>query len=310
MVREVIKVDFQPLLETVKSIKDIPDAVCDEFENTFRSSISSIDFKYLVNGSIPQQIINNCLTSSFEAAANYAYNDHAVTGNLRMLEISAMLWNPILAKMFQLVATSVTINITEKSEKISTDLPKRTKKSSSPKPTAPVELPPDQVEGIRKRLRAVALTKPHLYQTPFHSHVKCNTPNCEFCKQMFVKLNITKCEGHKRCCTVGWYPHVGPSLWQMLRKRHANNSSSSVKLQPCKSNEIRALESEVGQSSPVTEAAEPTTYDRSGSVTPVPSEVSTSSKRSASPFDWNDDIETYYLNRKRAARSSLSTVDE
>lgn len=311
--------DFKPLLEAVRSIPGQEDVIIQEFENTFRSCVSAVDMHLLLTGNIPQNVIDNALISALQTAADFCLNSYSVTSNLKYRDIANMLWNPISASLFKTIA-QVQVTVSSDVKKVSTSptavpaLPKNQKKEPKSKPRDPVRLPKDQVEGIRRRLASVALTRRHLYSmTGGHPHVKCTTPNCSFCSTLFNTLNITRCEGHKRCCSAGWYPHIGVPLWNMLRAKHQSGSKNTVRAQPCKPHEIPALQdgSPVIPSSMDTiveeSAIEDTTAEEQQAYTrPTSPAFSVASQPSLS---WAESVEEYYLSRKRLKRSTSVPPD-
>lgn len=219
-----------------------------------------------------------------------------------------MLWNPITATMFRVIADGLKPLVHAKSSVVQPSASVRTKESkpkSPPKPVGDVDM-----EEIRRRIKGVALTKPHLYATPGHPFIKCDKARCRFCQHLFENLNITRCEGHKRCTSVGWYPHVGAPLWQMVRKRHATHDQSTIKPKECKVGEIPALAKAVGTSpvSPMDDSGSrcSTACENEGSVTPTPSSPRSpqSTPKRSLPLSWADDVEEYYLS-KRYAKQEL-----
>jgi len=294
-------VDFYPLLEALQSIKGINDTIIKEFENDFRSNISSVDFKYLTTGNIPQNILQNCITSSLQHTAEFCLQHYEATGDLEYFKFSHMIWNPIIAKMFSVITVSIPRSVKTSSatvEKKSSDkITSASKRKADPRVVKPVPVEIDE-EDIRRRLNGVVLTKPHLFETPAHKHVQCMKQNCGFCKHLFTHINVTRCEGHKRCTSIGWYPHVGPALWQMVRKRHAADLPCIIKIKECNVGEIPALASAVVNGSPEQQS--------SRASPPMVSEVDYSSSVEANspkrsyPTDlrWDEDMSEYYLRKK------------
>lgn len=312
--------DFKPLLEAVRSIPGQEDTIVTEFENTFRSCVSSVDINLLLTGNIPQNVIHNSLISALQAAADYCLNAYSVTSQLKYRDIAHMLWNPVTATLFKTIANvQVTVSSEEKKQQSSQKssdmkpaLPKNQKSKSKPS-RDPIDLSEQQIEGIRKRLQSVALTRKHLYaMTGGHPHVKCNTPDCSFCSTLFNNLNITRCEGHKRCCSTGWYPHIGVPLWNMVRVQHSSGRKNTIRVRPCKPYEIPALQ--VGspvKTSPMESIAEETaiedcTAEDRDYVSPASPAASVASVPS---LRWSESVEEYYLSRKRLKRSTSVPPD-
>lgn len=296
-------VDFLPILEALRSIPNIQDSIIQYFEDTFRSNYSSLDLSLLLNGHVPQSQISTLLTSTLEQTAQHSLDLFDQTKDQKYSDIANMLWNPLTATLFKVVSTSA---VTVKEEKPAVRLPKANVSKVKPVQN-PVSLPETQIESIKLRLKDIRLQKTHLYQTPGHTHVKCEKPNCEFCLHLFNNLNITKCEGHKRCATVGWYPHVGPALWQMLRKKHSNGVKPTIQPKLCKPYEIPALTVDEGVTLPVSPMdSEFQSHDEDSSFsTPVPSPL----RRPRSPSwadDMPEDLELHYLNRRKVKPASTT----
>lgn len=308
--------DFYNLIPALKSIRDIPETLLEEFEDCYRSTISSVDIKHLTSGIIPKHILSTSLTSTLETVSQSALNMYESTRDPRLLEISAMLWNPLLAAMFKMTSTetpSRSFVRAASSESTSPRAPKpkaQTPNRSTPPP--PVKMGPAQVDGLRKRLKNIMTSKTSLYATPAHAFIKCVKTDCEFCRSLFTTLNITRCEGHKKCCSIGWYPHIGLPLWKMTKKRHDQNLPFNLSMKPCKEHEIPAI----GNPAPQDVAtdvipscgigspdycSDNMAYDDESPTRPQsPPGVLSSTKRS-----WSrevDDVEALYL-RMRAAKA-------
>lgn len=298
--------DYDPILESIKSIRGIPNTFVLEFEANFRSNLSSVDLKYLTSGSIPSHVLKNCVTSSLEHVANMAYNEYAATSDIKLLEISAMLWNPITASLFRIIPDSRTEfrkDMGRSSVKTKTH-GTRPKAYVKTKPE-PVNLTAIQIEGLRKRLRAVTTNRSQLYATPAHSYIKCLKPNCEFCTSVYNTLNITQCQGHKKCCSAGWYPHIGPSLWKMLKKRHDSGLPVLLTAKTCKPHEIPALEEAKVSSqdddaiSVCSERSGSTTLSASSSSNTITSCRSVKRTNVQKLLDEGMDIESIFLHGKK-----------
>lgn len=61
-----------------------------------------------------------------------------------------------------------------------------------------------------------------LYSVRAQKYVKCDKVDCEFCKSMYQNMDLTACSvfGHTNCNSVGYFPHVGISMWKTLRRQH------------------------------------------------------------------------------------------
>lgn len=173
------------------------------------------------------------------------------------------------------------------------------------------------VKTVHERLKGLILTKPFPFRNTAHTHIKCNVPNCAFCKDLFKQVNLTKCEGHKPCSNTGFYPHVGSALWAMVKSKHAKGVPCKLKSKACKQNELPALEQykPVGLD-PVVEMDESSTHSY---VSDTPSadngegSIRSTSKRQWSgsqwsiqtvhgPLNWADDVEDMYHQLKAKKR--------
>jgi hypothetical protein len=296
-------VNFNNLLEAVKNTPGITTQVVEFFETTFRSGISGLDISLLLDGNIPKKTISNLLESSLVATAQFCLDLHEQLHEQKFKDIANMLWSPLTAMLLK----DSTLEPCHSCEAPPTKkVAKKEKKIS-----APVSLTETQIASIRGRLRDISKTKTHLYQTSGHSHVKCDVPKCEFCYALFTCLNITRCEGHKRCSTVGWYPHVGPSLWQMLKKKHARHEPHRLSVKPCKPNELPGLSvgTEELQSATTVEDMDSQSNGSTPTATPPPSPRSLpqqSPSRRIRDVDWNTlDLEQVYLDQHKRARVDL-----
>lgn len=300
-------VDFYPLLEALRSISGINDTIIMEFENDFRSNISSVDFKHLTTGSIPSSILHTCITSSLQHTADYCLRRYEATNDLEMFKLAHMIWNPITATLLTIKNTPVKLPDKKPRQDKSSDTSSASgTRKADKRNVMPIDASLD-VSDIRRRLNGVVLTKPHLFETPAHRHVQCTKQNCGFCKHLFTHVNITRCEGHKRCTSVGWYPHIGTALWNMVRKRHASNQTCIIKLQDCKVGEIPALAA-VDPVTPERRSREPSESMDECTVHSPGSGTAASPKRSF-PTDmrWDEDVSEYYLRKRQALSRSPTT---
>lgn len=259
----------------------------------------------LLDGNIPQQIINNLLTTSLESTAQFCLDLFERNSEAKFKSIADMLWNPITACLFKVAASKVTM----RKETILSRLPRKAEQRLKPA-KLPVSLPDGEIASIRHKLNDIKLTRSVLYDTPGHPHVKCVTPSCKICQCLFTNLNITKCEGHKRCSKVGWYPHVGPSLWQMIRKKHAENRDVGILPKSCKAHEIPALASvDICRSQTDSDSMQDDVLSNDGSTASYASTL----KRNRSPLPdgpWIDDVEAYYLSRIQKKTKSSPEIED
>lgn len=76
--------------------------------------------------------------------------------------------------------------------------------------------------AILQQLTTVMISG-NLYQNDGHKFINCkHGRNCQFCRDMFKHISISACSirKHDQCTDLGWYPHVGPELWQLLKAKH------------------------------------------------------------------------------------------
>lgn len=298
-----------PLLEGVKIVLQPHEELNTHFEETLRSSISACDLSQLLSQKVPFKTIVNSFSSALQSTSESALIEFERTQEPKFRSIADQLWNPLIASMLRCVVPSPVVAAQSRPSP-----PTVPEKSKSPKPKdlkrnspAP-KLEPDSLSRLQEKLRAVALTRDYLYRTPFHSHVKCGRPRCRFCRHMFFNLNITRCEGHKPCCSVGWYPHFGPGLWSVLRRRHNSDETCRIAPKDCNAHELPALGqapvddfvgSEVPSTSPVSVRA------MEHSATPSPRPTSPSyrpEEEPPAPLDWAEDVEQYVARRLLAKR--------
>lgn len=300
--------DYGHILDALRLIPDMPEFLILEFENNFRSNLSSIDLKVLASGNIPKITIHNCLISSLQHISSIARTEYERSQDIKFLKLDVTLWNPLTASMFQQLV-NITVKAMPSQQSLEDHKMQKNKKHSKPVPL-PVNPTEDEQSDIRKRLKAVIITKPTLYSTPYHGHVKCTVPKCEACHSLFMSLNITRCDGHKKCCSVGWYPHVGPSLWKMLKKRHSTGKPMNIAVKVCKSHEIPSLAgNQTKQSSGCIDDDQISICSERSDNTMVTDSVSTQSAASEPPSPkraWCDDVEAMYLSKRVSRDTSFA----
>lgn len=295
--------DINSLLESVKVTTRNYSFLFEHFDSNLRDVISSCALQDLVNSTIPRQTISNALISSLESTSQLALEEAARLQKSDLETISAQLWNPLVASLVKMLMVDL------KSEKIISS-PKQTNKQRKDVPkVAPkaVKLPaPAEADRIRSSLKAVALTRTRLYANT--AHITCERDNCAFCKHLFMNVNITKCEGHKKCSASGWYPHVGKSLWSMLKAKHNALVPCKLRPQACKSSELPALQSESKTGSVGTsEQVEDIEFDDASSTHSQESVCTVRSAQSVPPIlSWADDVEDQFrmVKRKRQPGSA------
>lgn len=113
----------------------------------------------------------------------------------------------------------------------SPDVPvNHTDKASSPPPRTPTDAV--VVDRIYRVVAQRLNDSVCLYDTRCHKYVKCERVDCEFCRSMYTNLELTQCSmfGHPNCNSVGYFPHIGITMWKMLRKQHDAGSPFVPKL--------------------------------------------------------------------------------
>jgi len=223
--------DYNKIAKTLSSVTNGNKQILTVFEHTFRENVSSLDLQILASGSIPSNIISNCIASALQKAA-------AEADTLSLPIVSAQIWNPLTAVLLQ---DSITKPQSEKS-KTANPKPLLKEKTSSKKTSDNVstDISTDDVSRIRKALQC---TQPAsgIYNNIYHSHISCVKPDCKFCYDLYRQINITKCIGHKPCHNSGYYPHVGKTLWKMIKGRHNRGDKCDIKETKCKPGQILAL---------------------------------------------------------------------
>lgn len=302
--------DYNTIRNTVEVVVGSYTFLLQEFESTIRDVISSIDIQLLLTNSIPASTIQNSISSALSHVSNRALEEYDRTQNLEFRSIADKLWNP-LTSLFSSLAIKEVVAAPSTSSTGS-------RKSDKPKTkrlVQPVSADVDK-KMVRSRLRAVLLSKTLLFRTPGHPHVKCDTIRCEFCRTLFLTLNITKCVGHKACHSTGYYPHIGTALWSMTKSRHAKGLSCKVRSKACGPHEIEALNTEDPIDSESSQHDDELRLEEDdvlgqlpGSKRPrVVSPVSVRSEPCAY-LDWSVDVETMYETRRERAKSESRTVD-
>lgn len=286
---------FNSLLDSIKLVVRQHTFLFEHFENEFRNVVSSCALQDLVCSTIPKKTIHNALISSLESTSRLALEESARLQISDLNTISEQLWNPLTASLIKMLINDVPLRLEKDT---STKKVKKQDKTVSKALPKTVTLPgPVETEKIRSALKAVALTRTRLYENT--SHIQCDRDNCGFCRHMFNNVNITRCEGHKRCCASGWYPHVGKPLWSMLKAKHAALVPCKLKPQACKSSELPALQT----TTPVAGTSanfEDVEFDDVSSHHSNESVCTVRSTQSVplATMSWAEDVEDFYLKRK------------
>jgi len=67
----------------------------------------------------------------------------------------------------------------------------------------------------------------------FKGCVTCTTPKCDTCKHHAMQMPLTKCVSIKDhaltpCHSSGWYPHVLPRFWGLIRQAHKQKAATAI----------------------------------------------------------------------------------
>lgn len=223
--------DYQKIAKTLLTVTNGNAQIQNVFESTFRENVASLDLQILASGSIPHNIISNCIASALQKAANEA-------NTLALSTVSAQIWNPLTAILLRESARPVPVPLKSKFASSNTKREKITLAKASDTVSDNISK-----DDIRKIHLALQQNKPTsgIYNNSFHSHISCVKPQCQFCMDLFQQVNISKCVGHKPCHASGHYPHVGKTLWKMIKGRHDRGDQCKLKDQICKKGYLPSL---------------------------------------------------------------------
>lgn len=225
--------DYKKVERSISAIIGDKEQILTVFEHSFRDTISGLDMQILASGNIPSKIISTCIANALQAASKEA-------NALGCSSIAVQLWNPLTACLVQQVAAPTSTFTLSKPPTL--EKPSSTKKvvvkGKSASKDKPVE--PEFAEKIRCTLKLNKKSS-GFFNNAYHNHVSCVKPDCQFCCNLYQQVNITKCSGHKACHPCGYYPHVGKTLWKILKGRHDKGESCKLKNKPCSTSEIQNL---------------------------------------------------------------------
>jgi hypothetical protein len=267
---------YKQVLNTVVAITSPYPNIRNEFETSFRNTFSSLDINVLLSGTVPAHITPNLIAEALQRSSALALELHSQTGDAQYQRVSFELWNPLVRELLKVISKHSCTIVPEK----------RTMKKSVKNLTlvnAFEALSTDEVKEdlVVKELLQVGKSSVLPFNTPFHKHIMCKRESCKFCRELFYTVNLTRCVGHRKCTQIGFYPHVGPSLWNIVRSRHKKDTPLLLKERPLRPGEIKALRHHL-----VMPSSSKTILDIAGETTksmaPVP------------PLDWNllSDIES------------------
>lgn len=268
------------------------------FDQRVRDNLINTDIQLLLSNAIPSATRQNAITSALQQVAEHALLTAERESQPEMKEIADKLWNPMVAMLadaaFALPSPKIVKHTVE-----DTPIGKKL-----PKAVGPPLAPGLDVVQVHKRLRACLQTRPHLYQTPAHPHIKCETRNCPFCVKLFRTINLTKCAGHKACSTSGFYPHIGVALWSMLKKDHHAGSVPRLRERLPREHELPCL----SEDPPTVETSMETHAETSSTRTAqrkrpcystIPEEDDMEDDEN-NP-SWAESVESYFRRRQRAS---------
>lgn len=103
---------------------------------------------------------------------------------------------------------------------------------------------------MNRRAPSVVRDKVKVNLIPFEhqKHVKCSTPNCTFCVDLWNHLPLSQCSSvvshaNKSCNDLGWYKHVTPSVWGKLVAAHKRGEAFDPESLPLSRREVSSVES-------------------------------------------------------------------
>lgn len=216
------------------------DELLNQFDSSYRSAISSLDMQTLMDGLIPQRTLLNILANSLKITSHKALEMYQSTNDLHWKFISNQIWNPMIEVTLQSTIRYVSANTIEKKSSSSTSSPKIHKIGSLSNAFEHLALSVSQIDDIRKQLLAYGDSVKRPFSNRFHRHIVCANDDCQFCRDLYNSVNITRCINHKPCHRTGYYPHIGTSLWAMIKNKHGKDGCR-LSAKPCKEGEIPSL---------------------------------------------------------------------
>lgn len=95
----------------------------------------------------------------------------------------------------------------------------------SGKPVQKVVPPPIGEEAEKIYTQVMTRLEKARHPLAHFKHITCSDNTCVYCKELILNVDLTLCVGHKPCVPGRWYPHVGQTLWNQLRKKHDSGQS-------------------------------------------------------------------------------------
>lgn len=154
--------------------------------------------------------------------------------------------------------------------------------TAHPKPSPP-PIPADQeIQQVAKSLHNEVLKTSPLYDRKGQKYVRCTRTGCRFCKDMFMHLNISSCErmGHEPCHSTGWFPHIGITMWKVLRRQHDSGSLFIPKMTQPKAGELPCLSRVIGSVEPHNPPTEDHPNRKRPNVAPITMDTTPAAEKS------------------------------
>lgn len=224
----------QQLSILVAQMEDImPKRIHDEFITALRLELQSITFYSIICGQIPTASIFASIKRSLKKVHKSASSRGEPFPWEQLCGIILTSYEKLLSEQTHgkapKASTVQSTQMENASQPANSHNPAFTPPSSAAvkdfkmtvfKPLNPV-VPKPPVEDVLRELNHYA-TSSKLYTRPGHQYIECTRNTCYFCTAMFEHVTITPCSqyGHANCIPVGWFPHVGISMWNELRSQH------------------------------------------------------------------------------------------
>lgn len=219
--------DYKKLERATKSLLETYPHLLLAYEDNLREAVASQDLQLLLSNSIPNKIWANCIAMSLRHTAELAKSES-------LNNIAEQLWNPIVESLLTMLSKQVSVELTRPlPTKTAVRKPVTLTRSEAPQTTL------GEQEVREQLMQKVDEVK---FSSAFHKHIKCGTPSCKFCTDLYKQVHITRCVGHSPCHPSGYYPHVGKPLWNMLKTKHNKQTPCKLKNRPCKPDELPCLD--------------------------------------------------------------------
>lgn len=273
------------ILNAVNTISGEHVDIASEFERTFRNLYSSLDINVLFSGQIPVSIVANVIRASLTKTSEFAADKFRQTGIAQYHVISTLLSNPLLDETIEVIVKHTCV-VKEKRTKALKKDAKTIALARAFQALSTDEVDWDNIAAtLLQRDKSI-----HPFDNSFHTHINCMDTTCRFCTQLFTDIHLTKCVGHRKCNPVGYYPHVGVSLWNIIKSRHRKGLPYQLKERDSRPGELKALRFYLATptSPPIVDSAR---ENKAGS-----------SRLRTKPMDWNEEVEREELARNSSKR--------